>query len=132
MSENEIHSTIDADMIAAELEYGEHEHLLAHLLINEVVFLNAHNAAFFKGGKCEGVSVNVICSDTFSYACADCETLDYDQIPVLYRMWQKDPLYGATAWCVVRRKEFPIKPVAGRMVERGYDVEALVRGELPQ
>jgi hypothetical protein len=131
VSETEIHSTIDADMIALELEHGEYEHLLAHLLINEVAFLNTHNAAFFKGGRDEGISVNVLCSDTFSYACADCERLDYDQIPVLYRLWQKDPTWAGTVWSVARRKERPIAPVAKRMAERGYDVDALVRGELP-
>jgi hypothetical protein len=123
--------SIEPSTIDAEIECDEPCEMLAHLLINEVAFLNAHCAAMFKGGSQEGISINVLCSDTFGYACADCERLDYDQIQNLYRMWRRDPLYGSIAWCVARRKDRPIKPVADRLIERGHDLDALLRGEMP-
>jgi hypothetical protein len=134
VSDDEIHNRIDERDISLAFEMQEHTHLLAHLLINEVVFLNSHNPwpnGLSGTWSPEGIGVNVICNDTFAYACADCERLDYDQIPVLYKQWQREPIWGATAWCIARRKERPITPVVKLMTERGYDVDALIRGELP-
>lgn len=101
---------------------------LAVLLVDDVVLLgdNWHRPAV--AGE---ISVSVICSDTFGYACADCETLPYVEIGRLYQLWRRDPRLGPTAWCVARRKERPISPVVKMLADGGYDVDALVRGELP-
>ena len=115
----------DAD---EEIVHREFSLTLAALLIDSVVFLgdNWHRPAV--AGE---ISVNVICSDTFGYACADCETLPYAEIGRLYQLWRRDPRLGSTAWCVARRKERPISPVVKMLADGGYDVDALVRGELP-
>ena len=126
---SDVEWTIDPKTIAVELEIKECETLLAHLILNSVVFINS--SAGFVGPGAGPINVLVLCSDTFAYACADCEILAYDQIPVLYRLWQREPDYGAIAWCMAQRCEMPIKPCADRMRELGYDLDALMRGELP-
>lgn len=72
---------------------------LAHLLINEVVFLNSH----WWEKECpehiqKAISVAVNCNDIFAWACADAEALPYEQIETLYRMWKADPAWGPAKW----------------------------------
>ncbi len=106
------------------------EHALAHLMINEVLFLNNHwmEKEWPEDAK-QTVNVLVICNDTFAYACADCERLPFKEIEPLYRMWQADPTWGPTAWCVMRRKERPIGPVEKGLREKGYDVDSWLLNE---
>lgn len=106
---------------------------LAHLLTNSVCFLSNYWIEREWPAEAQtAINVLVICSDTFAYACADCERLPYDQIEPLYRLWRKDPRWGPTAWAVTRRKERPIPPVVRGLTDAGYDVEALLRAELPR
>jgi hypothetical protein len=106
---------------------------LAHLLLNEVVYLNSHWWKHFKLGdrKPDGhgyqsvkrddaewseedskiISVNVGCNDVFAWACSDSEPLPYKQIETLYRMWIKDPSWGPAVWCMIQRNQMPQKPV---------------------
>jgi hypothetical protein len=99
---------------------------LAHLLINEVLILNTHwwekdwpEAA----RKVTAMAVN--CSDVFAWGCADAETLYHDDIEPLYRLWQKEPVWGPAVWCMIRRKELPQPPVAEPMRAAGWDLAAL-------
>jgi hypothetical protein len=109
---------LEHGLIEFDLEKKERSALVAHLLINDVVWV---------GWPREDVateSLFVSCNDTFVYASSDLERLRFADIPELYQMWRKDPKWGPTAWCVMKRKERPIKPVEVRLRERGYDVDA--------
>lgn len=124
----------------------EEEAALAHLLLNEQVFVNSHWWKFSKGGSDEGgkwkavpredatwteeeskmISFNVICNDVFAWGCSDAETLPYDEIKSLYRMWRKDPAWGSAVWCMIQRKEMPQRPVEKRIREAGiWDLDLL-------
>jgi hypothetical protein len=96
------------------------EAALAHLLLNDVVFLNSH---WWRDDAPkdmqEVISVNVICNDVFAWGCADAEALPHDEIENLYRMWIADTTWGAAKWCAIRRKQQPQKPVIAAMKKAG-------------
>lgn len=130
---SDVESTISSDCIAIALEIHEPEQLLAHLLLNHVVFLNTHwSEETWPAEAREGVIILVICNDCFG-PYADCESIKLAEIEELYRLWQRDPIYGSLAWVIAKRKEhtWSHKKIEERMTARGWDVEALVRGQLP-
>ena len=130
---SEIENAITPEFIATALEIHEPEWLLAHLLLNGVVFLNTHwSEKTWSEDAREGVVILVNCNDCFG-PCADCERIKLNEIEALYRLWQRDPIYGPLAWVIARRKEptWPHKKIDERMAARGWDVQALLRGELP-
>lgn len=86
------------------------ETALAHLLMNDVLFAGE------RGGT---VDLYVDCNDVFAWAVADAEKLPYDKIQELYLMWEKDPRYGPTKWCVLQRKYMPQAPVLEAMKKAG-------------
>jgi hypothetical protein len=90
----------------------EEDDALAHLLINGVIFLNSNWwKDEWSNEDRESISVNVQCNDIFMWGCSDAEGLPFDEIKNLYRMWRKDPDWGAAVWCMVQRKQMPQKPV---------------------
>ncbi len=93
------------------------EYKLAHLLINDVIFCN--NGWFFESWQVDHVSLHVNCNDVFAWGCADSEDIKYSEIPELYDMWLKDPLWGSTVWCIKKRKIMPQKPVES---SKGWDL----------
>lgn len=116
--------------IEVALEIREPEWLLAHLLINSVVFLNTNwNQTDWPEEAKQGIVVLVNCNDSFG-PYADCERLQHADLVLLYRLWRRDPIYGPLAWCIAQRKTPPWR-ARERMQEAGWDVDALVRGELP-
>ena len=93
---------------------------LAHLLVNEAVFINSNWwRKDWPELACEGIGVFVDCSDIFEWGCADGEPLPFDEIESLYRMWKKDPHWGGAVWCIMRRKIGPQRPVADRIAKAG-------------
>lgn len=59
----------------------------------------------------EGSSPYVILlSDTFAYACADCERIPLHEIPYLLFLYDKFGYSGPIAWAAVKRGCDPIKP----------------------
>jgi len=122
---SDVDATISPEHIKTALEIREPEWLLAHLLLNDVVFLNTHWAR-------DGVTILVNCNDGFG-PYADCERIKLDEIETLYQLWQRDSIYGSLAWVIAKRKErtWAHKKIDDRMTARGWDVEALVRGQLP-
>jgi hypothetical protein len=130
---SDVESLISPETIAIALEFHQPEQLLAHLLLNDVVFLNTHwSEDAWPAEARDGVVILVNCNDCFG-PCADCERIKLAEIETLYRLWQRDPIYGPIAWVIARRKErtWSHKKIDERMLERGWDVEALVRGQLP-
>lgn len=104
---------------------------LAHLLLNDVVFLNDHWwEKEWPEEACKRTSINVNCNDIFAWGCADAESMLHDDIENLYRMWSKDPAWGAAVWCMIRRNQMPQKPVEDRIRKAGiWDLDALKLGE---
>ena len=108
----------------------EEEKALAHLLLNEVIFLNNH---WWRKDLPEAtrdeISINVNCNDVFAWACSDSETLPYCQIESLYRMWIKDPEWGAAVWCIQQRKQRPQAPVESGIKKGGvWDLDSMDLG----
>lgn len=151
---NDIKWLIKPDDVEWEMDWGDHPEddtrksgkemifestmALAHLLLNEVVFLNSnwwmHFETDIKDSKwalkprsdarwtkeeSRMISVNVNCNDVFAWGCADSETLPYDQIKTLYQMWKKDPEWGPAVWCMIQRKFMPQKPVEDAIRKAG-------------
>jgi hypothetical protein len=130
---SEVDHTFTPEYIQTALEIHEPEWLIGHLLLNDVLFLNTNwSEKDWPEEARNGVLLLVICNDCFG-PCADCERIQLGQIETLYRLWQRDPIYGPIAWVIAKRKERPWahKKIGERMTDRGWDVEALVRGELP-
>ena len=131
---SDVDNTITAEHIATSLEIHEPEWLLAHLLLNNVVFLNTHWAENDWSEEArDGVVILINCNDCFG-PYADCERIKLSEIEALYRLWQRDPIYGPLAWVIAKRKErtWAHKKIDLRMTDRGWDIEALVQGQLPQ
>lgn len=98
----------------------EADKALAHLLINEVIFLNS----LWWEKDCpkhvqESIAVYVNCNDIFAWACADGENLPYEQIESLYKLWVNDTSWGAVKWCCIQRNQKPQKPVEDDMRKAG-------------
>jgi hypothetical protein len=98
------------------------EEALGYLLLNEVVLLNGN-----RNRKDQPIEFYVSCSSVFAYGCVDSEALPYEEILPLYGLWVKDPPWGPIFWCVSRRKQKPIKPVHDRLVQRGFDVDEVLK-----
>lgn len=112
----------------------EEEAALAHLLMNEVVFLNSHwwEKEWPEAAR-KQTSINVNCNDVFAWGCADAESMLHDDIENLYRMWRKDPEWGSAVWCMIRRNQMPQKPVEKRIRDAGiWDLDSLKLGENTQ
>lgn len=109
----------------------ETEGALAHLLLNEVICLNSHwwEKEWPEAAR-KRTSLNVNCNDVFAWGCADAESIDFDEIETLYRMWTKDPSWGPAVWCLIKRNEMPQKPVEDRIRAGGiWDLDALGLGK---
>lgn len=90
----------------------EKELALAALLANEVIFLNDH--WWMKDWPEEAqktTSLNVNCNDVFAWGCADAESCTIHDLPDIYRMWRKDPQWGAAVWCMKKRNQMPQPPL---------------------
>lgn len=118
----------------------ETEKALAHLLMNDVVFLNSYWWKYYDMGKynketkrfdtplenptwtkdeSRAISVSVNCNDIFAWGCADAEDLPFKEIENLYRMWKADPNWGPAKWCAIQRNQKPQKPVIDSMKKSG-------------
>jgi hypothetical protein len=109
-----------------EMIFNE-ERALAHLLLNDVIFLNDHwweNQWPEKAKKISSLNVN--CNDVFAWGCSDAEEMPHAELQKLYDMWLKDPEWGAAVWCMVQRNQMPQKPVEDRIRKAGiWDLDAL-------
>lgn len=104
---------------------------LAHLLMNEVIFLNDHwwEKEWPEQAR-EITSLNVNCNDVFAWGCADAEELPYKEVENLYRMWRKDPAWGPAVWCMIQRNQMPQPPVEKLIRKAGiWDLEKLGLGK---
>lgn len=105
----------------------EHEAALAHLLINEVVFLNSNwwEDSWPEDAK-KTFSISLNCNDVFAWGCADAEGLRFYDLEDVYDHWEKDPSWGPAIWCIKKRKQMPQRPVEKSIREAGiWDLDQL-------
>jgi hypothetical protein len=105
----------------------ESERALAHLLMNHVIAINSN---WWRDDAPEdirnSIAVFVNCNDIFAWGCADAEDLPHNEVEKLYRMWQKDPAWGAAIWCIQQRNQQPQRPVAERIRQAGiWDLDSM-------
>ena len=100
------------------------ENIVIKFLSDSTFFMSAWGDT--KDETKRGFSLSLNLSDTFAYACADSETIYYDQLEELYAHYLADPAYGMIVWAMKQRKELPIAPVLSGIEKGGiWDVEAL-------
>ena len=104
----------------------EEEMALAMLIINDQVFVNSYwwEKEWPKEAQ-RKISLNVNCNDVFAWGCADGEDLEYADIEAVYGWWERNPKWGTAAWCCVKRREMPQRPVEKAMRQGGVDMDAL-------
>lgn len=109
----------------------ENDMALAHLLMNEVVFVNSfHWRDDLPAEDRKNVAIFVNCSDVFAWACSDAEVLPSGQIESLYRMWKRDQSMGPAVWCAIQRNQMPQKPVEDAIRKAGiWDLDGLNLGQ---
>lgn len=124
--------TMDWDEWPNSKKHGTEERFeptlaLAHLLINEVVFINRlHWRDDVPEDVKQNITVFVNCNDVFAWGCADSEDLPLHELENLYRMWLKDPAWGSAVWCMQKRSWMPQKPVEKRIRAAGiWDLDRM-------
>lgn len=105
----------------------EEELALAHLLINEVVFLNSY---WWKEGwpeeAKEAFSINVNTNDVFAWGCADAESISFDELQEVYDYWKKDPRWGTAVWAIKKNNLMPQKPIYNDIQKAGlWDLDSM-------
>lgn len=95
----------------------DNEAMVAKLLDDGVLFLNSRKyyCEHAKGLMPETLVLFVLCNDTFAWGCADAEEVTTEELPKLFEMHEKDPVYGSIRWVCIKRGEKPQKPIADRM-----------------
>ena len=78
-----------------------------------------HTEDDLEGDKKETVILFVGCNDLFYWGTADAEDFTTADIPELYRMWEKDNLWGTDKWCCKKRNLQPQVPVKEDMKKNG-------------
>lgn len=105
------------DLDGKSINEFEPHNALAYLLLNDILIVNDH---WWKKDWPEeaqkSISFGVLCSDTFSYACADAELLLFSELEDLYQHVIKDPTWGSIVWCIKKRKQKPIKPIYDELI----------------
>ncbi|MGN6108964.1 MAG: hypothetical protein ACTHU0_27910 [Kofleriaceae bacterium] len=110
-----------------------HDMALAHLLLNQVVFMSNHWwEQTWPDVARQAATAVVNCSDTFACAGSDAEALPFGEIEPLYRLWRSDPMWGSTAWVVRHRRIRPIPQIESALRRAGYDVDSWGLPERPR
>lgn len=101
---------------------------LAMLLNNEIVFINSHwwMDGWPKNAQ-KTFSINCNCNDIFAWGSADAEEVEYDELQDLYDHVIKDPVWGASIWCIKKRQMMPQAPVLRSIEKAGiWDLKSIV------
>ena len=97
-----------------------------------VVLLAAEVVVPLNGGE-SGICLQVLCNDTFCYACADAEPIppigfgEEGDEPFwkLWDLWKADHDYGAMQWCILQRKMRPLREWEETLKKRGLWTEEM-------
>lgn len=109
------------------VEYCDEE-LAVSVLLKEGVLFIAFSRDFsyepmkfgdvYKSGG-HSIVLAVNCNDTFAWGCADAEDLRYDEIPKLYKEFEKNNKWGPTRWCCFKRNQQPQEAIKNWMIKEG-------------
>ena len=109
-----------------ELKFEE-DYALAHLLINDVVFLNSNwwKDSWPDEAK-KAFSINVNTNDVFAWGCADAESIKFEELQEVYDYWKKDPSWGTAVWAIKKHNMMPQKPVYDYIMKGGiWDLDSM-------
>ncbi len=136
----EIHSVILEDLEEVEdgklcpiYQFGEDdpefasEEALAVLLMDRVVFLNAHHwREDWPEDAKKTTSIFVNSSDVFVWGCADAEELPFSELESLYKHYSKDKSWGSAVWCIKQIGRMPQRPVYEAIQKEGiWDLDTM-------
>ena len=85
---------------------------LIYLAINDLIFLRYKN---------QEIVILLLCSDTFTYACADCEEIEKENLIEVCEIYDKFGYDGLVAWVAIRRSEEPIKERQTEEYKEAYE-----------
>lgn len=84
------------------------------LLRDDVLFYGTHHEPEFNAdhrcADCWPVRVALL-NDTFGYACADCEEVSDEELPIVYDAHKRWGHHGVTAWASLKRGGEPLDPL---------------------
>jgi hypothetical protein len=111
-------------------DYIDENKALAYLLLNDIVFLNnidlSKSHSHYYDKPTYTTVVYVLCSDVFSYCCADAECISSSdggldsEIYLLYKYCKENPYFGHIKFCALKRKMRPLKEIVERMKNADY------------
>lgn len=111
----------DAYLYDKDKAYFIEEIAIQHLLEAGVLFANSRKYVCIDGKtiKPETLVLFVNCNDLFAWACADAETVAWDELEDLYNMWKLDRRWGVDKWCCKKRNLKPQSPIIEDMKKEG-------------
>lgn len=97
---------------------GNEERYLREYTALKFLLSNCETCIWFREG--EGLTVQVNCSDTFAWGCADSEDIESEEeMGTLCEMVRDFPKHGGDRWCCFKRNEQPQEPVVKMMKDHG-------------
>ena len=100
-------STAIFGQIPEELESEDTEHMIVSLLKSKVIFAGPKRFhTNLDGGSINVLAFFVRCDDIFRSG-SDCELVEFNDLPVIYKEFSKYGNEGIAKWCCVRRWQQP-------------------------
>lgn len=104
--------------------------MILEMWSEDMIFLSRYDEV---AGNHQGRLLPVVgANDVFYWACADCESATFAEIPLLYSLWkQPDDHLNLIRWVCERRNMRPQLPIIEWMTANGYDVAWLEPLSIP-
>lgn len=100
-------------------EVCDHDGILSILLEENILFCNSRKYVELDGTTCgPTVVVFMCCNDIFYYA-ADAEDITFDELPELYKLYEKDKKWGSVKWVCMKRNARPLAHIIKHMKKDG-------------
>lgn len=92
---------------------------LGHLIALDIAFVSFEGHAFFTPSDPEGrnIAFNILCSDTFEYACADSEGMTLQSAPEILSLYKTQGWSGVARWVQEKRGGPDRSPFVCRTIE---------------
>jgi len=93
--------------------------MVARMTADNSVFLSHYDE---RTQEYDGIAVAILLNDVFYWACADAESTQLDEIPMLYKLWCENPL-NLIRFAAEKRQRTPQQPMLDWMSEQGFNVD---------